>query len=108
MKVELSAKLRNALQKQSRHTREHFDLGQTLIITMHNNDNTEQWQYIITIRSNDIKWKGPCKIVDQVGSEIFIRHGGSYVKVHCSTIQIADSLLDTIPQDNDSQLHFHH
>ena len=30
MKVESSAKLRNALRKQNRHTREHFDLGQAV------------------------------------------------------------------------------
>ena len=50
-------------------------------------------------RNNDIKWKGP-------GSVVFERHGGFYIKFHCPRIQIADSLLDTIPQDNnDSQLH---
>ena len=56
-------------------------------------------------RNNDIKWKGPGKIAGQDGSVVFIRHGDFYIKVHCSRIQIADSLPDTIPQDNDSQLH---
>ena len=89
MKAESSAKLRNALRKQTRHTREHFDLGQAVYYK----------------RNNDIKWKGPGKIAGQDGSVVFIRHGDFYIKVHCSRIQIADSLPDTIPQDNDSQLH---
>ena len=90
MKAESSAKLRNALRKQTWHTREHFDLGQAVYYK----------------RNNDTKWKGPRKIVGQDGSVVFIRHGDFYITVNCSRIQIADSLPDTIPQDNDSQLHF--
>ena len=90
MKAESSVKLRNALRKQTRHTREHFDLGQAVYYK----------------RDNDIKWKGLSKRKGQDGLVVFIRHGGFYVKVHCPRVQISDSLLDTIPQDNnDSQLH---
>ena len=89
MKAESSTKPRNALRKQTRHTREHFDLGQA-VYYKHN---------------NDIRWKGPCKVLGQDGSVVFIRQGGFYIKVHCSRIQIVDSLPDIIPQDNDSQLH---
>ena len=89
MKVESSTKLRNALRKQTRHTREYFDLGQAVYYK----------------RNNDIKWEGPGKVVGQAGSVVFIRHGCFYVKVHCSRIQIVDSLLDIITRDNDSQLH---
>ena len=82
MKAELLAKLRNELRKQIRHTREDFDLGQARYYK----------------RNNDI---------GQNGSVVFIRHGGFHFKVNCSRIQIADSLFDTIPKDNnDSQLHF--
>ena len=90
IKAESSAKLRNALRKQTWPTREHFHLGQAVYYK----------------RNNDIKWKGPGKIVGQDGSVVFIRHGDFYITVNCSRIQIADSLPDTIPQDNDSQLHF--
>ena len=91
MKAELWAKLRNELRKQIRHTREDFDLDQARYYK----------------RNNDIKWKSTGKIVGQNGSVVFIRHGGFHFKVNCSRIQIADSLFDTIPKDNnDSQLHF--
>ena len=91
MKAELWAKLRNELRKQIRHTGEDFDLGQAVYYK----------------RNNDIKSKSTGKIVGQNGSVVFIRHGGFHFKVHCSRIQIADSLFDTIPKDNnDSQLHF--
>ena len=88
MKAESSAKLINALRKQTWHTKEHFDLGQAVYYK----------------RNNYIKWKVPGKIVGQDGSVVFIRHGDFYITVHCSRIQIADSLPDTIPQYNDSQL----
>ena len=91
MKAELWAKLRNELRKQIRHTGEDFDLGQAVYYK----------------RNNDIKSKSTGKIVGQNGSAVFIRHGGFHFKVHCSRIQIANSLFDTIPKDNnDSQLHF--
>ena len=91
MKAELWAKLRNELRKQIRHTGEDFDLGQAVYYK----------------RNNDIKSKSTGKIVGQNGSVVFIRHGGFHFKVHCSRIQIANSLFDTIPKDNnDSQLHF--
>ena len=91
MKAELWAKLRNELRKQIRHTGEDFDLGQA-VYYKHN---------------NDIKSKSTGKIVGQNGSAVFIRHGGFHFKVHFSRIQIANSLFDTIPKDNnDSQLHF--
>ena len=78
MKTESSAKLRNALRKQTRHTREHFDLGQAMYCKC----------------NNDIKWKDPGKIVDQDGSVVFLRHGGFYLKVHCSKIQIGSDSGD--------------
>ena len=84
MKAEWSAKCRNALRKQTRHTREQFHLGQAVYYKC----------------NNYIKWKGPVKIVGQNGLVVFIRLGGFYIEVHCSRIQIADSLPDTIPQDN--------
>ena len=91
MKAELWAKLRNELRKQIRHTGEDFDLGQAVYYK----------------RNNDIKSKSTGKIVGQNGSAVFIRHGGFHFKVHFSRIQIANSLFDTIPKDNnDSQLHF--
>ena len=90
MKADSSAKLRNALRQPSQHTREHFGLG----LAVHYKNN------------NDIKWKGIGKTVGQDDSVVYIKHGGFYVKIHCSRIQIAESLLDTIPQANiDSQLH---
>ena len=60
MKAESPAKLRNALRKQTWHTTEHFDLGQAKYYRC----------------NNDIKWKGPSKIVCQDGSVVFIRHEG--------------------------------
>ena len=84
MKSESSNKLRNKLRKQTRHTREHFDLGQEVYYK----------------RSNDVKWKGPGKVIGQDGSVVFVRHGGFYVRVHCSRIQTADSDIDKIPEAN--------
>lgn len=46
MEIELSAKLKNALRKQTRKTRYFFDLGQEV-------------HYI----HNDVKWKGPDKVI---------------------------------------------
>ena len=46
MKAESSAKLRNTLRKETRHTREHFDFGQA-VYYKHN---------------NDIQWKGHGKM----------------------------------------------
>ena len=90
LKAKSSAELKNALKKQTRYTRQRFDLGQAVYCK----------------RNNDIKWNDPGKTVGQDSSVVFIRHGDFYVKVQCSRIQMADSLLDTISQDNnDSQLH---
>ena len=70
MKAESSAKLRNALREQTRHTREHFDLGQVVYYK----------------RNSGIKWKGPGKIVGQDGSVVFISFGGFYIIAHCCRI----------------------
>ena len=45
-------------------------------------------------RNNDIKWKGPGKVVGQDGPVVFIRHGGHYVKVHCSRIQLFNTNME--------------
>ena len=45
-------------------------------------------------RNNDIKWKGPGKVVGQDGPVVFIRHGGHYVKVHCSRIQLSNTNME--------------
>ena len=56
--------------------------------------------------NHDIKCKGIGKTVGQDGLVVYIKHGGFLVKIHCPRIKIADSLFDTIPQDNiNSQLH---
>ena len=68
METESSAKLRNELRKQTRHARQHFDLSQAVYYKC----------------NNDIKWKGPGKIVGQDGSVVFIRHGGFYIMLQNS------------------------
>ena len=54
MKSESSNKLRIALKKQTRNTREHFDLGQEVYYK----------------RKDDVKWKGPGKVIGQDGPVI--------------------------------------
>ena len=86
MKSESSNKLRIALRKQTRNTREHFDLGQEVYYK----------------RKDDVKWKGHGKVIGQDGPVVFIRHGGFYIKLHCQ-VQIADSkqheFSQNIPSD---------
>ena len=83
MKSESSNKLRIALRKQTRNTREHFDLGQEVYYK----------------RKDDVKWKGPGKVIGQDGPVVFIRHGGFYIKVHCCRVQIADSQQNEFSQN---------
>ena len=78
MKIESSNKLRTALRRQTRKTRDFFSLGQEVYYK----------------RNNDIKWKEPGKVIGQDGPVVFIRHGGHYVKVHCSTIQLSNTNME--------------
>ena len=75
MKIESSNKLRTALRRQTRKTRDFFNLGQEVYYK----------------RNNDIKWKGPGKVIGQDGPVVFVRHGGHYVKVHCTRIQVSNN-----------------
>ena len=78
MKIESSNKLRTALRRQTRKTRDFFNLGQEVYYKCNNN----------------IKWKGPGKVIGQDGPVVFIRHGGHYVKVHCSGIQLSNTNME--------------
>ena len=78
MKIESSNKLRTALRRQTRKTRDFFNLGQEVYYK----------------RNNDIKWKEPGKVISQDGPVVFIRHGGHYVKVHCSRIQLSNTNME--------------
>ena len=78
MKIESLNKLRTALRRQTRKTRDFFNLGQEVYYK----------------RNNGIKWKGPGKIIGQDGPVVFIRHGGHYVKIHCSRIQLSNTNME--------------
>ena len=85
MKIESSNKLRKALQAKTRRTRDFFELGEKVYYK----------------RNNDIKWKGPGKVVGQDGPVVFIRHGGFYIKAHCSRVQlINDKTTDKSEHDH--------
>ena len=88
MKIESSNKLRKALQTKTRRTRDFFDIGQKVYYK----------------RKNDIKWKGPGKVVGQDGPVVFVRHGGFYIKVHCSRVQLtSDDHITNDKIDNINQ-----
>ena len=72
METESWNKIRYTLRKQSRKTQEFFDIMQKI--------------YYKCI--SDKKWNEPHKVIGQDGSLVFIRHGGCYVKVHCSRVQV--------------------
>ena len=57
MESESSNICRITLRKQTRNTREHFDLGQEVYYK----------------RKEDVKWKGPGKVICQDGPVVFIR-----------------------------------
>ena len=50
-------------------------------------------------RKDDIKWKGPGKVIGQDGPVVFIRHRGFYIKVHCCRVEIADSQQNEFSQN---------
>ena len=70
--------LRTASRRQTRKTRDFFNLGLEVYYKC----------------NNDIKWKRPGKVIGQDGPVVFIRHGGHYVKVHCSRIQLSNTNME--------------
>ena len=70
--------LRTASRRQTRKTRDSFNLGLEVYYKC----------------NNDIKWKRPGKVIGQGGPVVFIRHGGHYVKVHCSRIQLSNTNME--------------
>ena len=70
-----SKKLKTALQKKIRQTREYFDHGPQVYYK----------------RNKDQKWKRPRKVGGHDGAVIFIRHGGFFIKAHCLCVQLIDN-----------------
>ena len=104
MKIKWSNELRHALKKQTRKTREFFDIRQE-VYYKHNSDK---------------KWTRPGKIIGQDRPLVFIRHGGCHVQGNCSRVQLANintenetnskhfsnqtNQLNLIPSDNKFEL----
>ena len=69
--AEASDKLRRALRKQLRKTRQYYEMNDIVYYK----------------RNTDDKWKGPAKVIGQDGPVVFLRHGGFLIKASCNGIQ---------------------
>ncbi|KAL5011741.1 hypothetical protein ScPMuIL_010292 [Solemya velum] len=63
---ECSERIRRALRKQTRNCGEHFDMRDKVFYK----------------RPDSQEWKGPGVVIGQDGAVVFIRHGGTLVRVH--------------------------
>jgi len=69
--AECSERIRRALRKQLRPTDEKYETGDKVFYK----------------RTDCVEWKGPGVVIGQDGVVIFVRHGGTYVRVHQSRLR---------------------
>lgn len=86
--AECSERIRRALRKQLRPTDEKYETGDKVFYK----------------RADCVEWKGPGIVIGQDGVVIFVRHGGTYVRVHHSRLRKVGASEDPErPGQNDTQ-----
>ena len=85
--AESSERIKRALAKQTRQSRQFFDIGEKVYFK----------------RDTDRKWKGPAKVVGQDGAVVFLRQGYKILKVHCCRVQSIDRSAEPMPVIKHSQ-----
>ena len=76
VKAESSERIRRALRRQIRPSGTTYDT-----------DNLVYYK-----RNNSDKWKGPRRVIGQDGQQVFVRHGGTYVRIHpCRLMKCSDA-----------------
>ena len=73
--AECSERIRRALRKQLRRNDEKYETGDKVYYK----------------RTDCVEWKGPGVVIGQEGVVIFVRHGGTYVRVHHSRLRKANA-----------------
>ena len=92
--AECSERIRRALRKQLRP----------------NDEKNETGDKVYYKRTDCVEWKGPGVVIGQEGVVIFVRHGGTYVRVHHSRLRKANADFSEVagaespqqPADNDT------
>ena len=82
--AECSERIRRAIRKQTRPSGEKFVNG----------------DHVYFKRIDSSEWKGPGIVIGQDGAVIFVRHGGTYVRVHQSRIQKIDKPSECKIEEN--------
>ena len=78
VKVESSEKIRRALRRQILPSGTTFDTGDLVYYKCNSSD----------------KWKGPGHVIGQDGQQVFVRHTGTYVRIHpCHLMKCSDADL---------------
>ena len=76
VKAESSERIRRALKRQIRPSGTTYDTGDLVYYKCNNSD----------------KWKGPGRVIGQDGQQVFVRHGGMYVRTHpCRLMKCSDA-----------------
>ena len=81
MKAQTSEKNKIALKKQTRQTREKYELNEEVHCQ----------------RDTDEQWKRPVKVLGQDGAVVFLQHGSRLIKAHARCVQPVKSTFPIIP-----------
>ena len=78
--AESSERIRRALRRQLRPTDEKYETGDKVFYK----------------RTDCVEWKGPGVVIGQDGVVIFVRHGGTYVRVHHTRLRKANDVQSEV------------
>ncbi|KAL5020643.1 hypothetical protein ScPMuIL_002273, partial [Solemya velum] len=89
---ECSERIRRALRKQTRNCGEHFDMRDKVFYK----------------RPDSQEWKGPGVVIGQDGAVVFIRHGGTLVRVHRCRLSKVHPKVETNSDNLENRLQEKH
>ena len=89
VKAESSERIRRALSRQIRPSGTTYDTGNLVYYKRNNSD----------------KWKEPGRVIGQDGQQVFVRHGGTYIKIHpCRLMKCSDADHNAAGKDSEKDV----
>ena len=91
MNTQKSEKIKIALKRQTRQTRERYEIGEEVYYK----------------HDTDGQWKGPVNVLGQDGAVVFFRHGSQFIKAHACRVQPVKSTIPIIPENGKLTKYIH-